>query len=373
MESLLRWSIENSTPAEPGASQPPQPRKDLDPAIIDMILGKPDAERMKEMLAIAVDDTKSEDERLDALDEFEMLIESIDNANDLVKLKMWEPLQNLLTAPSSSDEIKTNVLWIIGTAVQNNPSAQNAYLALSPLRTVLSFLEPSVRSAKLRSKAVYALSGTLKHSSAAVKQLKEAEGWDTLRRALEDSDISVRRKTAFLLNAILIPSAPVQPRPAPTPTSTAPAPSTTAAPSSTSTSVVLHPTASAENAAPSGPNVQTPVHPNSHASMLADPSSASTSELTIDALENHGLLQVLIDSLVSPVPHGPDGETEGDPEFEDKCLHTYIASCHGRLSQTQADSLSSYIKAETRSRWTWKAGRAVGHVCARSQLVHRGC
>lgn len=73
MESLLRWSIENSAPAEQGASQPPQPRKDLDPAIIDMILGKPDAERMKETLAIAVDDTKSEDERLEALDEFEMV------------------------------------------------------------------------------------------------------------------------------------------------------------------------------------------------------------------------------------------------------------------------------------------------------------
>jgi hsp70-interacting protein len=39
---------------------------------------------------------------------------------------MWEPLQNLLIAPSSSDAIKTNVLWIIGTAVQNNPAAQNA-------------------------------------------------------------------------------------------------------------------------------------------------------------------------------------------------------------------------------------------------------
>ena len=73
MESLLRWSIENSAPAEQGASQPPQPRKDLDPAIIDMILGKPDAERMKETLAIAVDETKSEDERLEALDEFEMV------------------------------------------------------------------------------------------------------------------------------------------------------------------------------------------------------------------------------------------------------------------------------------------------------------
>lgn len=47
MESLLRWSIENSTTEESGARPPPEPRKDLDPGIIDAILGKPDAVLMK--------------------------------------------------------------------------------------------------------------------------------------------------------------------------------------------------------------------------------------------------------------------------------------------------------------------------------------
>lgn len=73
MQSLLRWSIENSTTDNSEGSTPPQPRKDLDPGIIDLILGKPDAQLMKEALAIAVDETKSEDERLQALDEFEMV------------------------------------------------------------------------------------------------------------------------------------------------------------------------------------------------------------------------------------------------------------------------------------------------------------
>lgn len=73
MQSLLRWSIENSTPSSSEGQQPPQPRNDLDPAIIDLILGKPDAELMKEALAIAVDETKPEDDRLQALDDFEMV------------------------------------------------------------------------------------------------------------------------------------------------------------------------------------------------------------------------------------------------------------------------------------------------------------
>lgn len=48
------------------------------------------------------------------------------STSDLANLKMWEPLQNLLTSSSSSDGIKRQVLWIIGTAIQNNPAAQNA-------------------------------------------------------------------------------------------------------------------------------------------------------------------------------------------------------------------------------------------------------
>ena len=39
---------------------------------------------------------------------------------------MWKPLHELLTSPSSSDAIKMHTVWVIGTAVQNNPSAQNA-------------------------------------------------------------------------------------------------------------------------------------------------------------------------------------------------------------------------------------------------------
>ena len=75
MQSLLRWSIENSPAgAETGGSnrQSAQPRQ-IDSEIIDAILGKPESELMKEALAVAVDTEKSEDDRLQALDNFEMV------------------------------------------------------------------------------------------------------------------------------------------------------------------------------------------------------------------------------------------------------------------------------------------------------------
>ncbi|KAI0354249.1 Fes1-domain-containing protein [Trametes cingulata] len=439
MENLLRWSIANSGPRDPN-QPPPQPRSDLDPAIIDMILGKPDSELMKEALAIAVDETKDEDDRLQALDNFEMLIEQIDNANNMEKLQMWEPLHSLLVNPSSSEEIQKQVLWILGTAVQNNPAAQHSYLALSPLRTLLSFLSPTVRSGKTRAKAVYALSGLLKHNAAAVRQMADAGGWAVLRDALQDSDITVRRKVAFLLNSLLIPTGhpgegkegeerpanvqqpfqvptsteglivagePVStgapdpqeiPSSAPNPEaipSTAPNPDAvpvsspdptalpTTAPASGSLSlsapqsqaVTLHPSSESLNpssssaaqsqpqsqppAATSGPALTVPpaqtVHPNSHASMVSDPSSISTSGPTVHALEHDGLLGTLVGALASPVPHGPNGEHgadgEGDADFEEKVLrslHTYATACGRTLPEEEGRRLRGFLEERER-------------------------
>ena len=45
---------------------------------------------------------------------------------DIEKMGMWPDLQELLEAPGSSDKIQAAVIWIIGTAAQNNPAAQNA-------------------------------------------------------------------------------------------------------------------------------------------------------------------------------------------------------------------------------------------------------
>jgi len=74
MQSILRWSLENSTPLDSAASdRPSAERKDLDPAIIDYILGKPDSEQMKEDVAVAVDASKGEDDRISALDHLEMV------------------------------------------------------------------------------------------------------------------------------------------------------------------------------------------------------------------------------------------------------------------------------------------------------------
>ncbi|KAH9068074.1 nucleotide exchange factors-like protein [Lactarius deliciosus] len=280
MQSLLRWGIENSSSNVDSSAAPSvsaQRMAELDPGVIDAILGRPDSELMKEALAKAQDASLDEDARLTALDDLEMLVENIDNANDLEKLGMWEPLQGLLGSPSA--DVRVQALWVIGTAVQNNPSAQRAYLALGPFPTLLDFLSPSSRApAQLRSKAIYALSGLLKHHAAALAPFEAAGGWAALRGALS---ARTRRRTD---------------------------------------------SGSTDSEAGAGPRV----HPNSHAALVADPSLADTAPATLRALRTDGLLPAIVRELTVPTPHGPDGEEGGscDADLEEKLvrlLHTYVA------------------------------------------------
>jgi hypothetical protein len=115
--------------------------------------------------------------------------------------------------------------------------------------------------------------------------------------ALSDSDIAVRRKAAFLLNSLLIPSAPV---------------ATTRGPG----------TRLRGGLAQSGETV----HPNSHASMVADPTSTDTASETLRAVRAHGLLPVVVRELTEPTPYGPDGD-EGDgcdADLEEKLMRCVL-------------------------------------------------
>ncbi|KAK0219814.1 adenyl-nucleotide exchange factor, partial [Armillaria fumosa] len=306
MESLLRWSIEHSGPS----AGPPQPRTDLDPGVIDVILGKSDAELMKEDLAVAVDPHRSEDARVEALDHLEMLIEQIDNANNLEKLKMWTPLHSLLTSDDSPDVIVLQALWVIGTALQNNPAAQETYLASNPLPTLTAFLVPATASAQIRSKALYALSGLLKHNAPAVAALAP-DGWLRLREALADPEISVRRKAVFLLNTLLTPN---------------------------------------EATVQGGP-----VHPNSHAANLVDPKRTDTSSVARGPMEEHGILARVVDALVDPLPYGEDGDVEEpDVDFEEKStrlLWTYTVACNRHLDPEHKKKLAQWVASRSAERW----------------------
>ncbi|KAL8278726.1 hypothetical protein RQP46_008795 [Phenoliferia psychrophenolica] len=215
-QSLLRWGIENAAPGSlPAMHEDIKAgrRPDLNTDVLKAIMGTSDADRMKECVQVIqgkwVDRDNSGlgdkdvtiEDKLRAWDDLEMIIEDLDNANDLKFNKLWEPIFSHVTDPN--DEVALRACWVCGTAVQNNPRAQSAFLELDPLPTLLPILTSSTVSASVRGKAMYCLSSTLKHSPEAVKRFDELDGWSSLNLALQDPSQTIRTKTAFLLSQLV--------------------------------------------------------------------------------------------------------------------------------------------------------------------------
>jgi hypothetical protein len=212
---------------------------------------------------------------------------------------------------------------------------------------LLSFLDPSTSSsASLRSKAIYSLSGLLKHNKPAVEALgkPEADGWSKLRNALQglvisrlhitgqslkkkktspDPVISIRRKAIFLFSTLLIPESTTPESPTPT----ASAPQNTledslSALSLTTTDVTpANPSIHLHDERPAPTPSSAPIHSNSHAAHLQNPSRRDTSRLTLAAFSEYNILDAIISGVTSPLPYGEDGEnTEADDDFEEKAV-----------------------------------------------------
>ncbi|KAI9853622.1 MAG: hsp70 nucleotide exchange factor fes1 [Vezdaea acicularis] len=180
LNQLLKWGVENSstaqtssdTPSDPNAPQdaPPQhSARDLNPDALAALLGGPsDAELLVESMTAIQTSSVSLADKLVAFDNFEQLVESIDNANNLGPLNLWTPLIAQLSA--TEHELRMMAAWCVGTSVQNNIKAQERLVAvngIAPLvKLVLEDKEQSVRR-----KAVYALSSAVRNYQPALDEL----------------------------------------------------------------------------------------------------------------------------------------------------------------------------------------------------------
>lgn len=286
----------------------PQQRAKLDTAVLDAIMGKTDALRIREAMTVFEDEGRLPEEREAAGDELEELIEDLDNANgklllnpfepristltlrtaDLEPLGMWPRLLPLLS--SREARVRFFTAWIVGTAAQNNPKAQAACLKRDPLPAVLGLLS-SAQPEDVQSKAMYCLGSLLRHAPPeALRTFYDAGGWGILEASLRGTftasarkapgelmirstgpSLNLRRKTAFLLNTLALDEAPE---------------------ASTST---------------------------------AEPSTAPLP--LIEPLESSGIYKTLVESL-SPsrgVPTGPDGDLAAqDEDYIEKGLRALV-------------------------------------------------
>lgn len=141
LNSLLKWSIENSANPTPQSADKADSQEgdgkgnNINADALRALMGGPsDAQLMKESIAAIQSHDISLENKLIAFDNFQQLIEQIDNANNMHVLGLWTPLLDLLE--SEEAELRRYAAWCMGTAVQNNVKAQETVGSCPPLTQV---------------------------------------------------------------------------------------------------------------------------------------------------------------------------------------------------------------------------------------------
>lgn len=130
MNNLLKWSIQNSTNAQDPEAAASQPSRNLTPEMLNSLFGGPsEADMMRAAMEALRSDEVDLENKMVAFDNFEQLIESMDNANNLEPLGLWTPLVELLS--HEEPDMRRMAAWCVGTAVQNNEKAQDKVRALN--------------------------------------------------------------------------------------------------------------------------------------------------------------------------------------------------------------------------------------------------
>lgn len=163
LNELLKWSIENSetSKADPNAAAP---TTNLTPEVMAALMGGPsDADLMKAAMEVITSDHPdvSLDDKVVAFDNFEQLIEGLDNANNIAALGLWQPL--LAQLLNEERELRKMAAWCIGTAVQNNEKTQDKLHEVGGLPTIVEVAVKDGEHEDVRRKAVYALSSACRN------------------------------------------------------------------------------------------------------------------------------------------------------------------------------------------------------------------
>ncbi|KAI8806498.1 armadillo-type protein [Cladochytrium replicatum] len=177
--SLLQWSVMHSQ----NTQHQQQKQQQIDSKWVDVILGKKDAVKMKESVAIVEDVSRTLEDRVAAFDELEMLIESGDNARDLRPLDLWTPVLSLLASGAAHPRLRFYAAWVVGTAVQNDEKVQNDFLDIGGLEVLIPALA-SESDIQVLAKLIYALSSLIRNNPRALSAISSNNGFASLRALL---------------------------------------------------------------------------------------------------------------------------------------------------------------------------------------------
>lgn len=197
MEKLLQWSIAQQSGDKDAIEKVGQPA----PEMLQQLFGAPDEPAlMKQAISVVENPEATDDDKLVALENFEMLIENLDNANNIENLKLWPAIVGQLL--TSNVEFQLLAASIVGIATQNNPDSQTAFLAQkNGLAKLVQLARDAATPTSLVLKCLFAMASLVRNFPQGTEEFVQLGGLDAL--TLQDSDHKMLLRKLSLLSAVL--------------------------------------------------------------------------------------------------------------------------------------------------------------------------
>lgn len=200
MEKILQWSIAQQSGDKEAIERVGAP----DPKILQQVFGNgPDEPTLMKQAIVVVEsqDSTQEDKEI-ALENFEMLIENLDNANNIENLKLWNSIINILDE-TNQDELRVLAASIIGVAVQNNPKSQEAF-AKYPLglTNLISIILNEKTSSQLLLKSIFAITSYIRNFEPGYDAFEFNNGWEIINFLKKNHNVKIQLRLLSLISAI---------------------------------------------------------------------------------------------------------------------------------------------------------------------------
>lgn len=177
MDKLLAWSIANESGDKETMDKVGKP----DEKALAQLFGGPDEPTlMKQSIQVVENPEADLEAKQVALENFEMLIENMDNANNIENLHLWPSIIGLLNADHDSD-LRLLAGSIIAISVQNNPKCQADFLKyLDGFSRLVEYSLDTQTPMNIKLKFLFAISSLIRNHQDSFNYFLKLDGWNTL-------------------------------------------------------------------------------------------------------------------------------------------------------------------------------------------------
>uniref|UniRef100_A0A182QC69 Nucleotide exchange factor Fes1 domain-containing protein n=1 Tax=Anopheles farauti TaxID=69004 RepID=A0A182QC69_9DIPT len=208
LQGLLKFAMEATKDEDaphPAQLQPmnEERRRFLEEALKSLTVDI--VQQLEKSMKILLESDTDDDAKAEAIDTVIDYVQDIDTANDFYKVGGFVIIKPGLE--SSSAEVRSGTLRLVGELAQNNPFCQQHLLELNILARLTELLsdEPSVAQ-----QAMHAISCMVRHYEPCLAAFIEIGGLECMLGCIQTDNEKLRIKTSFLMANLCTELAPVR-------------------------------------------------------------------------------------------------------------------------------------------------------------------